>query len=265
MFDLPLYGRTVVLTRSQEQQSEAQNLFKEKGARVLDLPALVIGPPDQWGPLDDALTDLDSFDWIVFSSANGVRAVEERLLNIGKTLSRRSNSLKIAVVGRKTGLTLEQLGIDPDYVPPKFIADSLIEHFPVFVPGLKILIPRVQSGGRTLLADVFAKKGVKVVEVAAYESFCPKEIPEITAKAFLNKAVDAITFTSGKTALHSAQLMMKRFGPSWEKILVGVKLISIGPQTSISCKKYFDRVDQEADPHDLDGLIKACVDSFQHQ
>lgn len=81
---LPLQGRTVVLTRAQEQQGEGRQRMEALGASVIDLPALVIGPPDEWGPLDDALAELDEFHWLVFSSANGVNAVEERLQRQGE-------------------------------------------------------------------------------------------------------------------------------------------------------------------------------------
>ena len=75
----PLQGHTVVITRAKEQQSEGRRLLRTLGARVLDLPALEIGPPDSWAPLDDALADLESFHWLIVSSANGVDAVESRL------------------------------------------------------------------------------------------------------------------------------------------------------------------------------------------
>ena len=156
-------------------------------------------------------------------------------------------------MGRKTAQVLDDLGAAADFVPPSFVADSLIDHFPVSGWGLKMLLPRVQSGGRTLLADAFGEAGVRVVEVAAYESRCPDTMPEPTATALEGGDVDAIAFSSGKTARHSAQLLEQRFGPALGERLEGVKLISIGPQTSRSCRQCFGRVDAEADPHDLDG------------
>ena len=173
--------------------------------------------------------------------------------------------LRIAVVGRKTAQTLHQLGVSADFTPPAYVADSLIDNFPVSGFGLKMLIPRVQTGGRTLLAEAFGKVGAKVIEVAAYESSCPKDMPEQTAMAFLKKEINAIVFTSGKTAINTAQLMNRRFGANWKTNLDRVKLISIGPQTSISCRKCFQRVDQEANPHDLDGLINASICSLQKE
>ena len=258
----PLINRTVVVTRAANQQGEAKRLLEAEGARVLDLPALVIGPPDDWGPLDDALDELEDFHWLVFSSANGVQAVEQRLQQRGRCLARRPDSLKIAAVGRKTAALLDGLGAPADFVPPRFVADSLIENFPVSGFGLRMLLPRVQSGGRTLLADVFAEAGVRVVEVAAYESRCPETMPEPTAEAIAAEDVDVICFSSGKTASHSAQLLLQRFGERWSEHIATVKLISIGPQTSQSCHEHFGRVDAEADPHDLDGLVAACRDAF---
>ena len=253
-----LSGRTVVLTRAEHQLGAARKLFEAAGAQVLDLPALVIGPPDSWGPLDDALSELEDFHWLVVSSANGVQAVEQRLQRRGSSLLRRPANLRIAAVGRKTSQALEEIGAAADFVPPSFVADSLIEHFPVSGYGLRMLLPRVQSGGRTVLAEAFGDAGVRVVEVAAYESRCPDSMPDCTADALAAGTVDAVLFSSGKTAAHTAQLLRQRFGPGWVERLTSAKIVSIGPQTSRSCREWFGRVDAEADPHDLEGLVDAC-------
>ncbi|MBM5806970.1 MAG: uroporphyrinogen-III synthase [Cyanobacteria bacterium M_surface_10_m2_179] len=258
----PLLGRTIAVTRAEQQLGEARRLFEQAGATVLDLPALVIGPPDEWGPLDDALAELEEFHWLVLSSSNGVEAVEQRMRRQGSSLAGRPRTLKIAAVGRKTAARLEALGAPADFVPPQFVADSLIDHFPVSGWGLRLLLPRVQSGGRTLLAEAFGEAGARVVEVAAYESRCPDALPPATAAALANAAVDAITFSSGKTVHHTARLLEQQFGPSWRQPLEAVALVSIGPQTSHSCREQLGRVDAEADPHDLDGLVAACAQAL---
>jgi len=254
----PLKGRRIAVTRAEQQLGAARRLFEQAGAQVFDLPALVIGPPDHWGPLDDALDELEDFHWLIVSSANGVEAVQARLKRRGRSLARRPASLKIAAVGRKTAAELEALGAPADFVPPAFVADSLIEHFPVSGWGLRLLLPRVQSGGRTLLAEAFAEAGARVVEVAAYESRCPTSLPAVTLAALDAGGLDAITFSSGKTVQHTAQLLEAHFGANWLEQLNGVALVAIGPQTSRSCLEILGRVDGEASPHDLDGLVAAC-------
>ena len=259
---LPLSGKTVVLTRAQAQQSDSRNLFEKYGARVLDLPALVIGPPDNWNPFDEALDGLENFDWIIFSSSNGVEAFEKRLQKKELSIANVPKSLKFAVIGRKTANRLKQLGIQPDFVPPDFVADSLIENFPASRSGLRILLPRVQSGGRTILGESFVSAGSNVVEVSAYESSCPQKIPELTLNSFNSFQVNAITFTSSKTVFHTFKLSKQYFGNDWNRIYERVKLISIGPETSKSCIKYFKRVDKEANPHDMSGLVDACISAI---
>lgn len=261
--DSYLSGRTIAVTRAETQLGEARRLFEAAGATVVDLPALVVTPPDEWGPLDDALAELDDFHWLVFSSGNGVEAVEQRLRRIGRSLARRPSYLKIAAVGRKTAAQLESLGSPADFIPPSFVADSLLEHFPVSGWGLRLLLPRVQSGGRTLLADAFAAAGVRVVEVAAYETACPEGLPSAAVAALEQRRLDAITFSSSKTVSHTCQLLKGAFGPTWSSQLEGVAVVSIGPQTSERCRQLLGRVDAEADPHDLTGLVDACGRSLR--
>ena len=181
--EMSLIDKKIIITRAQEQKSEAHEIFRKYGAEVFDLPSLVIGPPDDWAPLDDALQKIHTFDWIIFSSANGVRNVEERMKQIGLSLSKISKTIQIAAVGRKTASLLSDKNAKVSFVPPSFVADSLIENFPQNQKGLKLFIPRVQTGGRSILSDSFKLKGAEVTEVAAYESSCPQEIPQKTIDA----------------------------------------------------------------------------------
>ena len=258
----PLRGRRVAITRAEHQLGAARALFNAAGAEVLDLPALVVTAPDSWGPLDDALEELADFHWLVFSSSNGVEAVEQRLRRRGSSLARRPAGVRLAAVGRKTAQRLEELGAPADFVPPAFVADSLVEHFPVSGWGLRLLLPRVQSGGRTLLAEAFAAAGSRVVEVPAYETRCPRGLPSATLAALEQGRLDAITFSSGKTVSHAARMLQGAFGAEWLGVLEGLAIVSIGPQTSERCRRELGRVDAEASPHDLDGLVQACIEAL---
>ena len=257
---MPLLNKKIIITRAQEQNSEAHEIFKKNGAEVFDLPSLIIGPPDDWGPLDHALKQIDTFDWIIFSSANGVRNVEKRIKQIDLSLSKISNSIKIAAVGKKTASLLSDIDANISFVPPRFVADSLVEHFPQKTKGLKLLIPRVQTGGRSILADSFKLTGAEVTEVAAYESSCPKVIPQQTIDALNSRKIDMIAFTSGKTVINTVSLLKKYFGENWVTLIENIKIVSIGPQTSISCSNLIRNPDQEANPHDLEGLLEACLE-----
>ncbi|MBM5816371.1 MAG: uroporphyrinogen-III synthase [Cyanobacteria bacterium K_Offshore_surface_m2_239] len=254
----PLRGRTIAVTRAEGQLGAARRLFEEAGARILDLPALVVGPPDDWGPLDEALRDLDQFHWVIFSSANGVDGLQERLRRRGGDLARPPGGLRIAAVGRRTAEQLDALGVRVDFVPARFTADALIDEFPVSAWGLHLLAPRVQSGGRTLLAEAFSAAGARVVEVPAYETRCPEGLPSRAVQALQEGSLQAITFSSAKTVRHCARLLEGAFGPEWRDVLREVKVVSIGPQTSQPCMEILGRVDAEADPHDLEGLVAAC-------
>ncbi len=266
MADATLAGRCIGVTRAEGQAGEARRLFEQAGAAVIDLPALVVTPPDDWGPLDDALAELESFHWLLISSSNGAEAVDARLRRRGSSLAHRPAGLKIAAVGRKTAQRLEELGTPADFVPPDYVADSLIEHFPSSAWGLRLLIPRVQSGGRTVLAEAFAEAGARVVEVAAYETGCPPGLPSAAVAALESGRLDALTFSSAKTVRHSAALLHSAFGENWTRLLAPhgsrsrpLAVVSIGPQTSKACRALLGRVDAEARPHDLDGLVAACA------
>ena len=257
---MALTDKKIIITRALEQTSEAREIFRKNGAEVFDLPSLVIGPPDDWEPLDGALKEITTFDWIIFSSANGVRNVDDRMKEIGLSLSEISENIKIAAVGRKTASLLEEMDVKVSFVPPSFVADSLVEYFPQNQKGLKLFIPRVQTGGRSILSDSFKSKGAEVTEVAAYESSCPKDIPQKTIDALNSGKIDIIAFTSGKTVINTVNLFKKYFGENWFKLIEKIQLVTIGPQTTISCKNLIKEPDKEASPHDLEGLLKACLE-----
>jgi uroporphyrinogen III methyltransferase/synthase len=255
----PLAAKTFLVTRSAGQSSQFTAQLEAQGARVIELPALEIQPPGSWQALDRAIATLGEFDWLILTSANAVTFFLERLQTLGYDL-RALAGLKLAVVGKKTAAVLQQRGLKPEFIPPDYIADALVDHWPAPVAGLKILFPRVESGGRDVLVKTLTARGAAITEVAAYESGCPAAMAPAAQAAIAAGQVDGVTFASSKTVCHFAQLMAQRFGPDWQRPLTGVAIASIGPQTSQTCHELLGRVDIEAQEYTLEGLTRAIVD-----
>lgn len=257
---IPLSGKTILVTRSVGQSSQFSDRLIALGATVIEMPTLEIGPPSSWEALDDAIAHLSDFDWLIFTSTNGIDYFFERLIAQEKD-TRALAGVKIAVVGEKTAHCLKQRSLQPDFIPPNFIADSLVENFPENLHGKKVLFPRVESGGREILVKELTLKGAKVIEVAAYQSCCPSGIPAEAKLALQNRKIDVITFASSKTVQFFSQLTDKIFSnnPDTSQFLEGVCIASIGPQTSKTCHFLFRRVDVEAQEYTLDGLTQALI------
>lgn len=253
---LPLTGQTILITRSAGQSSQFADLLTAQGAEVIEMPALEIRAPSSWAALDDAIASLPTFDWLILTSANAVNYALERLLYQGQD-ARALAGLKIAVVGKKTAAVLRQWGLAPDFVPPDYVADALVAHFPEPVKGLKVLFPRVESGGREVLVKELSAAGAEVVEVPAYESGCPQTPDPEALEAIATRRISVVTFASSKTVRHFCTLLAQGLGDTWQSYLTGVAVASIGPQTSQTCHELLGRVDIEAQEYTLDGLSEA--------
>jgi uroporphyrinogen III methyltransferase/synthase len=263
---LPLAQQTILVTRAADQASQFSDLLTQAGATVLEMPALAIMPPSDWQPLDQAIAVLDQFDWLILTSANGVEFFWQRLQAKGLD-SRALHSVKIAVVGKKTAKTLQKFGIKPDYIPPDFIADALLEHFPDPLNHLKILFPRVERGGRQQLVQDLQAQGSTVTEVPAYQSVCPARMPLPIWQALVNQRITTLTFASSKTVSHFVQLLrqtaLDHGYADWQGLVNQTAIASIGPQTSERCLQELGRVDIEATEYTLEGLTTAIIDHWR--
>lgn len=288
---LPLTGTTILVTRSAGQSSVFRDRLEQVGATVAEMPALEISPPSSWDHLDRAIAHLDTYHWLILTSSNGVDYFFDRLLNQGKDV-RHLAGIKIAVVGKKTAASLSQRGLQPDFIPANFVADSLVAEFPEAISDKNILFPRVETGGRELLVAEFTAAGANVAEVAAYQSGCPKKIDPAIANLLQQRQVNVITFASSKTVQYFCQLLTQELesGQSLnpgnhpgdrldskitknyqdleqdlENLLSNVCLASIGPQTSKTCINLLGRVDVEAEEYTLDGLTQAIISWSSHR
>ncbi|MDB9495657.1 uroporphyrinogen-III C-methyltransferase [Spirulina major CS-329] len=250
----PLAGQRIVVTRSAEQASVFRDLLEQQGAQVIDLPALEIRPPSSWAVLDGAIATLSRVDWLLLTSANAVNAFFDRLAH-HQLDSRALGHCKIAVVGRKTAKVLQAYHLTADFIPPDYVADAMVTHFPDRLADKTLLFPRVETGGRDVLVQEFQAQGATVIEAPAYESGCPATIPLAARHRLAAGEVDMITFASSKTVQNVHTLIQSV--PGWEALMQRVTLASIGPQTSQACDRIFGRVDIEAQDYTLEGLAQA--------
>ncbi|AFY94600.1 uroporphyrinogen-III C-methyltransferase [Chamaesiphon minutus] len=246
-------GKTVLVTRAAGQASDFSQRLRACGARVIEMPTLEILPPSSWVDLDREIDRLNTFDWLILTSTNAVDAVFARLAVVAKD-SRALAGVNIAAVGQKTAQSLKQHGITPDFIPPDFVADALVSNFPSDPHGQRILFPRVETGGREVLVREFTNLGATVVEVAAYQSQCPREIDPAVAIALQQQQIDIVTFASSKTVRNFWQLVGSSLPADWQS---RVCIASIGPQTSATCRELLGRVDIEAAEYTLPGLVTA--------
>ena len=257
---LPLKDRTIIVTRAESQSSKFTTMLEKQGATVVEMPALAITPPSSWHDLDNAIATLDEFQWLILTSANGVNYFFDRLYALGKD-TRALGGVKIAVVGKKTASVLEKKGLKPDFIPPDYVADSLVANFPEDLGKQKILFPRVESGGREVLVKELSSQGAKIVEVAAYQSQCPEIIDSQAWQALEQNRIDTITFASSKTVKNFYRLLQQKLDSqeAMNFLLKDVCIASIGPQTSRTCLELLGRFDLEAEEYTLEGLTSAII------
>lgn len=228
----PLFGKRIVVTRAREQASELKRMFEDSGAEVLQFPMIEIAPPESWTSLDRAVNE--RYDWLVFTSTNGVHAFFERLFANGKDV-RALASTKIAAVGQSTADELRARGIQPDVVPERFISTELLPLLPEDQRGVRTAIIRAEEGRDELMTEL-RKRGGDVDLAIAYRTIATADnIDELREHLALGR-VDVVTFTSASTVDN----FFARLRPG------KAKLASIGPTTSEALRRHGHAPDLEA-------------------
>jgi uroporphyrinogen III methyltransferase/synthase len=146
----PLFGKSIVVTRAREQASSFLAGLRELGANCIEFPTIEIAPPDDWAPLDDAINKIRDYNWLIFTSVNGVKFFFKRLLENKKDV-RALGEIKVCAIGPKTADAVKGYGIMPDMVPPEYRAEAVIEEFRKLKrDNLKILLPRAKEAREIL-------------------------------------------------------------------------------------------------------------------
>lgn len=250
----PFFGQRMVVTRTREQASQLSKQLLERGAEVLEIPTIRITAPTEQQEVMDAFLELNSYDWIVFTSPNGVDAFFGYFFKAFEDM-RDLGGARLAAVGPATAAKLKELHLKVDLMPDEYVAEKIARAFAKFesVDNLRILLARAEVANREL-PETLEKMGAIVDDVAFYKTVAETEDTTGTAGDFLQRGADWITFSSSSTvenfhARFNLLEMVKKFP--------GMKLVSIGPETSKALASLGLKPAAEAKPHTIDGLVKA--------
>ena len=250
---LPLFGKQIVVTRAQDQACDFSERLRSLGAEAIQLPVISIEAPEDFGPLDRAIGHLALYDWLIFTSVNGVKFFMDRLDRSDHDL--RSCKARICAIGPATRQAIENLHLKVDLMPAEYVAESLVEVFRAErLQGRRILLPRA-AVARDLIPTELAKLGAEVEVVEAYRNIIPKNAADRAHEIFGGrKKPDWITFTSSSTVANFLEA-------AGRDALDGVRIASIGPVTSETAREHGLKVDAEAKQFTLDGVLQAILDS----
>ena len=248
---LPLFGQRVVITRAREQADGLASKLAELGAETIELPAIEMREASDPAPLDEAIGRLGSYDWLIFTSANGVRFFSERLRQ--SPYDWRNLRARICAIGPATRAAVEALGLKVDLMGKEYVAEGVLEAFAAHdLSGRRILLPRA-AVARDLIPTELTRRGAAVDVVEAYRTVAPDNLAE-RAGEILHAArkPDWVTFTSSSTV----QNLVAAAGT---EVLRGVKVASIGPITSRTARELSLEVAVEAREFTVDGVAQAIL------
>lgn len=251
-----LQGKRVLVTRPQTQAHDLVARLQALGAIPIVLPAIHIVPPeDHYAALDAALRQLARFDWLVFTSVNGVEHVWQRLAILGLD-SQAFTAVRIAAIGPATANALTERGVRITVMPSRYVAEALLAALP-HPAGQRFLLPRAALARDTLRTGLQAA-GAEVIEVPAYSTVVAE--PTTEALAVLDAGVDILTFTASST-VHN---FVAQVGPERAQALAQQALVAaIGPITAATARDLGLRVDVVATEYTIAGLVAALVSACQ--
>ncbi len=254
----PLLGKRIVVTRARAQASDMVQALSELGADCMECPTIEVVEPDSWQPLDDAIAQIKTYDWLVFTSVNGVKFFFQRLFANGSD-SRALGHLKTAAIGPSTAKHLMDYGISTDILPKTYQAESVVEAFAnVPVQGRKVLLPRAKEA-RAVLPEELTRMGAGVDEIVAYQTRQAKSGRSDLLDALQQGKIDMVTFTSSSTVRNFKALLPDEAAA---ELMRGVAVACIGPITADTAKALGFKADLVAQEFTIDGLKDAIVQFY---
>jgi uroporphyrinogen III methyltransferase / synthase len=252
-----LVGKRIVVTRPRTQSGELARRLSELGAEVIGFPTIAIEPPTDYAPMDRAIEQLNQYDWLFFTSVNGVQSFFDRLRRLGKN-SQALDHLKLVAIGPETAGRLKGEGAHVYLVPAIYQAEGILEGLdPAEIGGRRILMPRAAKA-REILPETLRQWGASVDVVQAYQTVLPRDYQFGLHEVF-KKQIDVITFTSSSTVENFLRILE---GEDSIRILQGVIVACIGPITARTALDSRLRVDVVSSEFTIPGLVTAIVNFY---
>ena len=259
----PLFGKRIVITRSREQAGELVDLLEALGAESIEAPMIRVAPPDDYGPLDTAVGEARSYDWIVFTSANGVDYFMRRLTAAESDI-RDLKGVKLVAIGPATAERLARHGLKVDLEPAESSAEAIVQSLRERgdLNGKRFLLPKADIA-RDVLPEELRKSGADVTEVVAYKTVLAeieREGDPDIYRMLLEKRVDVVTFTSPSTVKNFVQI----FGAEQAAdLLNATSVASIGPVTAEAAEQYGIKTAIMPKEYNVPALVDAIVEHFK--
>jgi uroporphyrinogen III methyltransferase/synthase len=246
----PLFAQRIIVTRARHQASELSRAIEALGGEAWEFPTIEIAPPTDSTYLIKALNNLKSFQWLIFTSVNGVEAFFTELKLQDKDV-RELVGLEIVAIGPSTQAALEKRGLRIAFVPEEFRAEKIVEGLASRVlSGQKVLLARAEEA-RDILPEALKARGVEVWDVPVYKTIIGGANREELRQMLREKEIQAVTFTSSSTVRNFVTLLEGDIS-----LLEGVLLYSIGPITSATARELGLKIFKEAAQYTIGGLVE---------
>ncbi len=256
----PLFGKRILVTRGREQSKKMADAISEQGGQPVLFPTISFLPPSDYTQLDNAIRKIGTFDWVIFTSVNGVEKFFQRFFEVQDDI-RQMAGPRIAAIGPVTAAAIRKHGLKVHLLAKEFVAEGLLALLPQEeVKGRRFLIPRAEKA-REILPESLTAMGGIVEVVAVYRTGLPEQadVNEITS-LLSDKKLAAVTFTSSSTVTHFIEMLK---GQDLTMLLDGVVVASIGPVTSATLREKGLPAHVEASEYTVEGLVNTLMEHFK--
>jgi uroporphyrinogen III methyltransferase/synthase len=253
-----LRGKRILVTRARSQALSLAQRIESLGGEVIEFPTIEIRPPESYGPLDQAIYQIANYDWLIFTSVNGVEQFLNRFEKLGKNIANLAG-IEVGAIGPETARRLTAAQIEPTLVPKQYQAEGILDELiSETVLGKRILIPRAAKA-RDILPETLRRWGARVDVVEAYQTVLPQVDVSALCRLLREGTIDMITFTSSSTATNFSVMLRDQDLP---RLLSRAVVACIGPITRKTVEDLGMRPEIVSEEFTIPGLVRAMVDYF---